>query len=294
MAASIPAALFGSAAQRGSGALVEFRAGKCTREGTLVKPDTRKGLIYMNQGDDSLMHFYWKDRRTGAVEDDLIIFPEEADFVKVSQSNGRVYVLKFKSSSQKLFFWMQEPKSDKDEELARKVNNLINNPPAPGQDPMENDLLQVLQQSARNAGSSEGATTPSSASASAQLEQIRDVLANIRVSDAEAESAGDLAHALNPDTVGPILNNPNISSALFPNLPQIANRSPAEIQALMDSPEFTQSVQSLSAALRSGQLAPLLQQLAPGSDMEALQTFLQSVQDRINQDQSGGDSMDTD
>ncbi|TPX66864.1 hypothetical protein SpCBS45565_g04228 [Spizellomyces sp. 'palustris'] len=294
MAASIPASLFGSAAQRGPGALVEIKAGKCTREGTLVKPDTRKGLIYMNQGEDSLMHFYWKDRRTGAVEDDLIIFPEEADFVKVTQSNGRVYVLKFKSSSQKLFFWMQEAKSDKDEELARKVNNLINNPPAPGQDPMENDLLQVLQQSARDAGSSESATTPSSASASAQLEQIRDVLASIRVSDAETESAGDLAHVLNPDTVGPILNNPNISAALFPNLPQTTNRSPAEIQALMSSPEFTQSVQSLSAALRSGQLAPVLQQLAPGSDMEALQTFLQSVQDRINQDQSGGDSMETD
>jgi len=31
------------------------------REGNMVKPDTRKGLIYLNQSpEDSLMHFYWK------------------------------------------------------------------------------------------------------------------------------------------------------------------------------------------------------------------------------------------
>ena len=39
----------------------------------------------IEQGDDDLMHFKWKDRTSGTVEDDLIIFPDDIDFVRVDQ-----------------------------------------------------------------------------------------------------------------------------------------------------------------------------------------------------------------
>lgn len=35
------------------------------------------------------------------------MFPTDATFTKVAQSPGRVYVLKFSSSDQRHFFWMQ-------------------------------------------------------------------------------------------------------------------------------------------------------------------------------------------
>jgi hypothetical protein len=61
---------------------------------------------------------------------DLIIFPGEAEFLKVTQSSGRVYILKFSSSSQRLFFWLQDASDEKDAELTGKINRVINNPPA--------------------------------------------------------------------------------------------------------------------------------------------------------------------
>jgi len=114
---------------------VEFRAGKMNLNATtkMVSPDKRKGMLAVTQSDDQLIHLQWKDRGTGTVEDDLIIFPDDVEFKAVPAcTTGRVFVLKFKTSNKRMFFWMQEPKADKDEELCKKVNENLNNPPAPG------------------------------------------------------------------------------------------------------------------------------------------------------------------
>lgn len=63
-------ALFGDGgrARREPRSVVEFRAGKMRLNGTTVSPDTRKGLVFMKM-EDNLMHFCWKDRISGTVED---------------------------------------------------------------------------------------------------------------------------------------------------------------------------------------------------------------------------------
>lgn len=77
-------------------------------QGRMVYPDKRKGSLYVYQSEDSLMHFCWQDRTSGVVEDDLIIFPDDCEYVKVPQcTTGRAYLLKFKSSNKKFFFWIQ-------------------------------------------------------------------------------------------------------------------------------------------------------------------------------------------
>lgn len=113
--------------------LVEFKAGKMNMEGSIVTPVNRKGTVFLHQTDDSLIHFCWKDRTSGQTEDDLIIFPDDAEFKRVSQcTTGRVYVLKFKTNPRRIFYWMQEPSEDKDDDYCQKINEYINNPPPPG------------------------------------------------------------------------------------------------------------------------------------------------------------------
>lgn len=123
----------GTPSQARSRNLVEFKAGKMNLRGNMVHPDKRKGLVYLYQGNDMLMHFCWKERANSSPEDDLVIFPDEIEFKKVTKNTtGRVYILKWRSNARKLFFWMQEPKEDKDEELCKKINDLLNNPPTIG------------------------------------------------------------------------------------------------------------------------------------------------------------------
>lgn len=111
--------------------LVEFKAGKMEMRGKRVYPSDKKGSVYLHQSqDDNLMHFCWKDRQSGVVEDDLILFPDDCEFKRVKEcTTGRVYVLKMKSSNRKMFFWLQEPRTDRDEEYCKKINELLNNPP---------------------------------------------------------------------------------------------------------------------------------------------------------------------
>jgi len=61
--------LFGNLGRSASKNLLEFKAGKMNLNGTTVTADKRKGLVYLYQSDDSLMHFCWKDRGTSKVED---------------------------------------------------------------------------------------------------------------------------------------------------------------------------------------------------------------------------------
>ncbi|XP_064482427.1 proteasomal ubiquitin receptor ADRM1-like isoform X2 [Ornithodoros turicata] len=146
--------LFGGNAnnQNQSKYLVEFKAGKMSQKGKMVHPDKRQGMVYVHQSEDSLMHFCWKDRTSGAVEEDLIIFPDDVEFKRVPEcTTGRVYVLKFKSSSRRCFYWMQEPKAEKDQELVRKVNEFLNNPPsrAPSSD-LQAELSNIGDENLQN------------------------------------------------------------------------------------------------------------------------------------------------
>ncbi|KPM08352.1 proteasomal ubiquitin receptor ADRM1-like protein [Sarcoptes scabiei] len=168
------------------------------------------------------MHFCWKDRTTGQLEDDLIIFPDDAEFLKVPQcTSGRVFVLKFKTSPRRLFFWSQEPKDDKDDEIVSKINDYINNPMA--------------------ASRSSGPGLMSNSDLSAHTEdEFRSILSNSSVSAQQLMSMLDAGMTVIP-------NNSRLSSLLG----SVTNASSRNSSSNVSTPAAPQTPSSTPAITSS-------------------------------------------
>ncbi|KAK3720379.1 hypothetical protein LTR37_003790 [Vermiconidia calcicola] len=105
--------------------LFTFKAGRCDTNGRKVLPIQTPGYIYLYSEDD-LIHLCWRPRSAPAAEPeiDLITIPGDATFTPLvkeagaedvrSPTNGRVFALKFSSSGEKQYFWMQSKSQHKD------------------------------------------------------------------------------------------------------------------------------------------------------------------------------------
>ncbi|KAI8977121.1 proteasome complex subunit Rpn13 ubiquitin receptor-domain-containing protein [Mycotypha africana] len=292
-------------AQRNNNHLVEFNAGKVIKEGNMLKPDTRKGVIYMDQSDDQLMHFYWKERKAADPEDDFIIFPDEAELIHVHEcTTGRVYVLKFKSSSQKVFYWMQSKNDEKDEELVNRVNQLINDPQSAmsgsghrdGNDleyegNVHSDLMQILGggqgdldmnmtqdnllQFIQNAGGLSNLSSSIDIEARIPASKWTEAESTLAETNAPEQPVTlELGDALAADTLNSILREDDIRSALFPFVNEGNKRSEEEIEQLVQSEEFKRRLQVINAALEQDKLDSLVEALQTDKD---LKSFLKAV-----------------
>ncbi|KAG9664481.1 hypothetical protein KCU95_g19260, partial [Aureobasidium melanogenum] len=126
--------------------LITFKAGQCDLNGKKVKPDATPGYLYLYE-EDELVHFCWRPRSAPPTspELDLIMFPGDATFTPYtgntsssdtkSPTNGRIYMLKFSSSSQRHFFWLQSKSqhpsgdaswfSSRDKRYGEIINNIL-------------------------------------------------------------------------------------------------------------------------------------------------------------------------
>jgi hypothetical protein len=281
--------------------LLAFKAGRAfRREGTnFVDPSPTKGAIVLLSGEDGLLHFVWKNRTTGESEEDLILFPSDATFAKVSQS-ARTFVLKFSSSNQRHFFWMQDASSRRDEEFVANINSLLEDP--------EHDLVW-------NTGHDEGSTSQPQASTSSssqslgtigsdptpeQMAQLQALVASMSRNVAPAPLELSLADILTPANLIPLFSShPTLIAALFPHLPPDLPipPSPEVLQRIINSPQFRSAVQNLDQALRTGMLGGLVRGLGlPDEAGTGVEPFLRAVQDQARRGEGGDrdDSMETD
>ncbi|KAG6625544.1 26S proteasome regulatory subunit RPN13-like isoform X1 [Carya illinoinensis] len=251
--------------------MLEFRAGKMFFDGKRVVPDTRKGLVRIARGEEGLVHFQWIDRTKNAVEDDQIVFPDEAFFEKVNQSSDRVYILKFDSDDRKFFFWMQEPNSDGDSQLCSAVNYHLNRPIAEefptDEDPDPSVPLQVSEDMIEDDISSRAGNLVStnlaanitsevtSSSGPVKLEYLQQILSSIGPADNAGDHDGGfgLREILKPDLIMPLIETLPLEQCLASYLPE-GHRTPEDILELLQSPSFCQQVDSFTYVLRTGQI----------------------------------------
>jgi hypothetical protein len=284
--------------------LLAFKAGRAfRREGAnTVEPSPTKGAIYLTNGDDGLLHFIWLNRTTNNIEEDLILFPFDASFVKVSQSQGRVYVLKFSSSNQRHFFWMQDTSSARDAEFTENVNGLLQDP--------EFDLRWniPITSTTPEASTSAAASQPpaplstarqdAAANFEATPEQLATLSHLLSSMSGAAQSVPEvsLTDILTPANLAPLFNShPELISALFPHLPPDLPVPPSAevLQRIIHSPQFRAAVSNFDQALRTGLLAGLVRTLGlPEEAGTGVGPFLRAIQEQADRERNS--SMDTD
>nr|XP_043626295.1 26S proteasome regulatory subunit RPN13 [Erigeron canadensis] len=282
--------------------LLEFRAGKMFMEGTRVIPDTRKGLVRIGRGEEGLVHIQWLDRSNNTVEDDQIVFPEEAVFEKVGQASGRVYLLKFQTDDRKCFFWMQEPNADNDEELCKSVNLYLNQPiDFPAEEEEEDITLgeDISSRAGDLVGTSMGAEVISDVSSSGpvKLADLQRILSNIGPSGEAADPDGGLGlgDILRPELLLPLMETLSLEQVAS-HLPE-GEWTREELMELLQSPPFRQQVDSFTYVLKTGQIDLTQFGVDPTKYKFTVLSFLEALEDSVAKTsisdetmQDGGDS----
>ncbi|CAD6185666.1 unnamed protein product [Caenorhabditis auriculariae] len=228
-----------------SGYIVEFKAGRSNLElgssetKRKVVAEKKKGLVYIKQSNDLLIHFCWMNRENQALEDDLIIFPGDTEFKEVPGCpDGKVYMLKFKSSKEMRLYWLQDGNSEIEKDLVQKVNDALNKPP-PSRPTGRGDRLSAGSGSAATAGFPSNLMNATSEEYNNGLNTFdpqhlisliqslqgagNDVLPTIPPSTSNQDGSGAVASSADSD----VLSTPShpASSAAAPGAPQKANAS---------------------------------------------------------------------
>ncbi|KAI5476718.1 26S proteasome complex ubiquitin receptor, subunit Rpn13 [Pseudohyphozyma bogoriensis] len=281
--------------------LVTFKAGRAHRRGDTnwVDPVEGRGLVYLEEA-DGLLHFCYKNLQTNSTDEDaggldLLLFPGDASFSRAKGASGRVNVLKFASSSHRHFFWCQDVDDSKDEEIVKKVNELMG-----GLEEEEEQAMEVEGEASASGNASSSPPVPASSSGasaaeSAQLAQLRSIMAGL-TGGAGAGAFGGASQAPSfvlpdvlPTSAANTLLTPSSISQLLPFLPSDIPQTEASLRTAVNSPEFRRSLASLDRALRTGALGPLVQGLGlPERAGVGVEEFLEEVQKQAEREEGGG------
>ncbi|ODN78506.1 hypothetical protein L202_04133 [Cryptococcus amylolentus CBS 6039] len=290
--------------------IVSVPAGRCHRReenSNWVDPQAEKGAIQLRLEDD-LLRFAWRSRENHQVDEELIIFPGEATFEKVTQDpTGRTHILKFSSSNQKYFFWFQRKNKDGDLRAQVDINNLLQDPSyQPGSaalPPQQEQDWPPTPGAPRLSNPEPAPSTSAEASSSTAPEATQENMARLLAEWArggalgQAEDPARLTDVLSPSNIATLITSnpsliPTITPLLPPGLSLPENPKAEDIIPVLSAPQFNDAIASLDNALRSGGLpGGMMRELGlPESAGQSVKGFLDGLlglkkeDDRMDED----------
>lgn len=273
-------------------------------ENTTVKPDLRKGLFRLIRG-EGFLRVQWRERSQDYPEDDILVFPDEANFEKVQQSSGRVYLLKFKHDDRKHFFWMQEPNDKGDLGICGTIDYYLNYH-TPESDEDEEDQVDIAEPLSENSQVAElskvdgekdhsfaaaavtSQTMAATTQGAVQLSDLQRILSSITPLSGTENSGAilpqdtgpSLADVLKPELVVPLLEDSHLDERLTQFLPE-GSWTPQAIAELMESPQFHQQVDAFTHVLRSGQIDLTQFGIDSRKYNFTVLSFLEAIEDQV-------------
>lgn len=256
----------------------EFKAGRMDWDGRMVTADKRKGkIILMTAEDEQLMHFQWIDREKKETAVDLIVI-NDAYLERIEKcTTGRVFLLRFTSSEKKMFFWMQEPKTDKDAEIMKTFNEAIG----------ANIPVKGAPKPAAAAAAPAGAAGLPGANATVDpaIRAIVQQFINSQGAGAVRQPPVPLNAVMTPEVLQTLMTDEAAVAEMSTLMPPGQQTSP-DVSDALRSAQLQQSMTALTQAIHSDQLPVLFSSLgldptliagaAPGTD--ALELLIRAME----------------
>eukprot|EP00499_Haloplacidia_sp_CaronLabIsolate_P002637 CAMPEP_0196782154 /NCGR_PEP_ID=MMETSP1104-20130614/10829_1 /TAXON_ID=33652 /ORGANISM="Cafeteria sp., Strain Caron Lab Isolate" /LENGTH=374 /DNA_ID=CAMNT_0042152385 /DNA_START=43 /DNA_END=1167 /DNA_ORIENTATION=- len=244
--------------------VLEFRAGKMvhtpTRGGAFnVEAVNRKGKLVFRRSQTECK-LQWVDRGSNQVdpEHDHLIFPDAQTFEKVDtgREGDRVYILQYRNSARRFFYWMQEPDASKDAELVGKLNQLLRDPTA-----NVSDGGEAGAEAAGSAGASGAAAAGAGAGAGIDVQDVSSILQSMMGGAASAASATGAEGAAGATGTATAGTEGAAASA--------GTEAGTGSGGAMSASAFMQAMMGLAGAMQRQSTVPLNEVLR-GEDVEAL------------------------
>ncbi|KAK9451238.1 proteasome complex subunit Rpn13 ubiquitin receptor-domain-containing protein [Limtongia smithiae] len=290
-----------------------------------LKPLPYKGQITLSRSTDEdapLLSFVWEPRGSSkkdpaATRDELILFPGDVEWLPVPQcTTGRVYVLKFSSSSQRSFFWMQDPPSgdalneisENDLKIATRINTLLEDVYADEVDISEdyNTEQTAVATSAATDDVEMTDITKTDTTSTTQSPNLSSLIRSIVIPPSGTTSSAapihEITDAISTQQIATYVAaldsaDPRLE-ALYNCLPAEIPKTKPELLRVLQSPQFRQGVNSLSSTLRSagglnvGQL--VTQELGIPYRGEGIEGFLRAIFAAVQEEQNDPEAMQED